>query len=246
MVYLVAVATGGERKEALATNVGGMEGRVNVVSWKRFPLMVALKHHVICKPPIASIFAGLPYNEVHVSKHVSYLIRVGLGHHCNIGKGGHPGKKGPHFPLLKGFGRVTHAGSVSMRSANTKLSGSSSRISTNSSAWMRRVSFPGIGAKLLASWKGGVLGKEAGGSGWLCFEVLHTIPVIELVGSQELTGSVRVGAPSEAVDSSGIFERERGVRVKAGDKLLVGAVMSESAPKHENKGREGWEGAQIV
>ena len=109
---------------------------------------------------------------------------------------------------------------------------------------MRRVSFPGIGAKLLASWKGGVVGEVAGGSGWLCFEVLHTAPVKELVGDQVLNGSVRVGAPSEAVDSSGILERERGVRVEAGDTLLVGALMSEGAPKHENKGREGWEGVQ--
>ena len=106
MVYLIAVATRGEGREALATNVGSMEGRVNVVPRIRFPLMVAPEHHIICKPPIASIFAGLPYNEAHVSQHVSYPIRVGLGHHCNIGgKGGHPGKKGPHFPLLGGFGR---------------------------------------------------------------------------------------------------------------------------------------------
>jgi len=109
---------------------------------------------------------------------------------------------------------------------------------------MRRVSFPGIGAKLLASWKGGVVGEVAGGSAWLCFEVLHTVPVKALVGGQELNGSVRVGAPSEAVDSSGILERESGVKVEAGDTLLVGALVSEGAPRHENKGREGWEGAQ--
>ena len=106
---------------------------------------------------------------------------------------------------------------------------------------MCRVSFPGIGAKLLASWKGRVVGEVAGGSAWLCFEVLHTVPVKALVGGQELNVSVRVGAPSEAVDSSGTLERESGVKVEAGDTLLVGALVSEGAPKHENKGREGWE-----
>ena len=83
------------------------------------------------------------------------------------------------------------------------------------------------------------MGEEAGGSGWLCFEVLHTVPVKELVGGQELTGSVRVGAPSEAVDSSGIFERERGVRVEAGDTLLVGALMSEGRLSMRTRGGRG-------
>ena len=61
VAYLAAMATGGERREALATNVGGMEGGVDVVPWNRF----------------------LPYNEMHVHQHVGYSIRVGLCHHFN-------------------------------------------------------------------------------------------------------------------------------------------------------------------
>ena len=61
VAYLAAMATGGEGREALATNVGGMEGGVDVVPWNRF----------------------LPYNEMHVHQHVGYSIRVGLGHHFN-------------------------------------------------------------------------------------------------------------------------------------------------------------------
>ena len=51
-----------------------------------------------------------------------------------------------------------------------------------------------------------------------------------------LAGSVRVGAPSGAVDSSGMLEREGGVKVAAGDPLLVVAPASEGAPVHESKG----------
>ena len=160
------MATGSEGREALATDVGGMEGRVNVVPRNRFLLMVSPKHHVVCQPPIAPMFSGFPYDETHVCQHVCYPVRVGLGHYCDIGgKRGHPSKEGPR--CSGDLAGVSRAGKVSKRSANTRLSGSSSRISTNSSAWMRRVSFPGIGAKLLTSWKGGVVGAEAGGSGWL-------------------------------------------------------------------------------
>ena len=68
VAYLAAMMTGE------ATNVGGMEGGVDVVPWNRF----------------------LPYNEMHVHQHARYLIRVGLGHHFNIcGKGGHPGNPNP-------------------------------------------------------------------------------------------------------------------------------------------------------
>ena len=42
-------------------------------------------------------------------------------------------------------------------------------------------------------------------------------------------------APSGAVDSSGILERERGVKVAAGDPLLVAALVSEGAPVRESK-----------
>ena len=41
VVYLVAMATGGEGREALITHVGDMEGGVNVVSWNKFPLSSA-------------------------------------------------------------------------------------------------------------------------------------------------------------------------------------------------------------
>ena len=105
VVHLIAMATGSEGREALATDVGGMEGGVDVVPRNRFLLMVSLKHHVICQPPIAPIFSGFPYDETHVCQHVCYPVRVGLGHYCNIGgKRGHPSKEGPHFPLLWGFG----------------------------------------------------------------------------------------------------------------------------------------------
>ena len=52
-----------------------------------------------------------------------------------------------------------------------------------------------------------------------------------------------MGAPRGAVDSRGILERERGVRVVSGDMLLVAALMSESMPVYERKGTErGWGG----
>ena len=70
VAYLAAMATGGEGRESLVTNVGGMEGGVDAVPWNRF----------------------LPYNEMHVHQHVGYSIRVGLGHHFNIcGNRGHSG-----------------------------------------------------------------------------------------------------------------------------------------------------------
>ena len=53
------------------------------------------------------------------------------------------------------------------------------------------------------------------------------MPGSELVGSKALAGSVRVGAPSGAVDSSGMLERERGVKVAAGDPLLVACSTGE-------------------
>ena len=102
MVYLVAVSTGSEGREALATDVGGMEEGVDVVPQNGFLLMVSPKHDVVSQPPIAPIFTGLPYDETQVCQHVHYPLRVGLGHYCDIGgKGGHPGKEGPHFPLLR-------------------------------------------------------------------------------------------------------------------------------------------------
>ena len=50
VAYLAAMATGGEGREALVANVGGMEGGVNVLPWNRFP----------------------PYNEMHVHHLVGY------------------------------------------------------------------------------------------------------------------------------------------------------------------------------
>lgn len=43
-----------------------MEEGVDVAPWDRFPLMVLPKHHVIRHPPIATIFMGLTYNEMHL------------------------------------------------------------------------------------------------------------------------------------------------------------------------------------
>ena len=48
-----------------------------------------------------------------------------------------------------------------------------------------------------------------------------------------------MGAPSRAVDSSGMLERERRVKVAAGDPLLVAALVSEGAPVRESKGGGG-------
>ena len=48
-----------------------------------------------------------------------------------------------------------------------------------------------------------------------------------------------MGAPSGAVDSSGMLERERGVKVAPGDPLLVAALVSEGAPVHESKTGRG-------
>ena len=53
-----------------------------------------------------------------------------------------------------------------------------------------------------------------------------------------------MGAPSGAVDSSGMLERERGVKVAAGDPLLVAALVSEGAPVRESKGGRGGNSAR--
>ena len=54
---------------------------------------------------------------------------------------------------LEGWPR---SGRASRRSARAMLSGRSSRISTNSSAWMRLTSLAGTGGRLLARRNGGV------------------------------------------------------------------------------------------
>ena len=85
VVYLIAMATRREgSREHLATNVGSKEGGVDGVPQNRFLLMVSPKHHVICQSPIAPYFRGF-YDETHVCQHVCYLVRVGLGHYCDIG-----------------------------------------------------------------------------------------------------------------------------------------------------------------
>ena len=48
-----------------------------------------------------------------------------------------------------------------------------------------------------------------------------------------------MGAPSGAVDSSGMLERERGVKVVAGGPQLVAALASEGAPVRESKKKNG-------
>ena len=101
-----------------------MEGWVNVVPRNRFPLMVPPKPMSYVSHPLPPYLrASLIMRRMHC-QHVSYPIRVGLAPHCNIGgKGGHPGKEGPHFPLLGGFGRARRAGSISKCSANPSCQG---------------------------------------------------------------------------------------------------------------------------
>ena len=81
---------------------------------------------------------------------------------------------------------------------------------------MRRVSLPGIGAKLVASRNGGGLGVEAGGTAVALMGLLHTVPGRALLEKGAPAGSVRVGALSVAMDSSGTVARERGVTVDVG------------------------------
>ena len=53
---------------------------------------------------------------------------------------------------------VNSGGDTARYSARAMLSGSSSRMSTNSSAWIRWTSFAGTGAIVLATLKGGSFG----------------------------------------------------------------------------------------
>lgn len=68
--------------------------------------------------------------------------------------------------LLRCLDGMIRDGRASRLSAYATLSGSSSHMSTYSNAWMRQTSLAGMGARLLARWKGRWEGRGAGGV-WL-------------------------------------------------------------------------------
>ena len=64
----IAMATESEGREALATDVGGMEGGVDVVPQNGFPLLVSPKHHVVRQPPLPPYFrASLMMRRMYAS-----------------------------------------------------------------------------------------------------------------------------------------------------------------------------------
>ena len=77
-----------------------------------------------------------------------------------------------------------------MRSASARLSGRSSLISMIYRACMRRVSFAGIGAKLLASRKTRACTAEGGGE-----VMLHVVDTEVLIDESALTGRDRGEVP---------------------------------------------------
>ena len=75
-------------------------------------------------------------------------------------------------------------GSASNRSVRAMLSGSNSRISVNSSDWMRFTSLAGMGGRLLARQNGAGLGLAEGimeeAAGWACARRAQWIPTTSL------------------------------------------------------------------
>ena len=107
-----------------------------------------------------------------------------------------------------GLGGARPEGRADNLSARAILSGSSSRMSTNSSAWMRRTSFAGTGAMLFATLNGKVFGllHNGGRAGASCMLVAEPDE-----GTANAIGADRPAAPATTEDGMrGMFARESG------------------------------------